>query len=115
MTGFLQEETERFRKALQDIDGDMIKVIHILQQKRWCSWHTQTKVYRWITSTASRRADIVAQRQLSCLVSCSAAAIECICNSLSALLAPASQEAAFSSRRADSSARHRLPALPVSA
>ena len=26
MTGFLQEETERFRKALQDIDGDMIKV-----------------------------------------------------------------------------------------
>ena len=33
MTGFLQEETERFRKALQDIDGDMIKVIKALQEE----------------------------------------------------------------------------------
>ena len=33
MTGFLQEETERFRKALQDIDGDMIKVIQIRSRR----------------------------------------------------------------------------------
>ena len=93
MTGFLQDETERFRKALQDIDGDMIKVIKVVQRERDGAAGTPRRkcIAGWQALQCARLMQTIGRRQLTCLVSCSSAATVCSCISLSALLASVSQ------------------------